>query len=391
MTIVSHFGNNLAESKDMMDAPTIVSRSEGLDFLRATLALWVLFSHLMPWADILHLGNALLHAVIKLSTTLFQPNAETHPAVLGFIVLSGYCIHRNGFRRSRENNPKVYAVRRFFRIWPVYFLASLTGVILFKLSSSLDSTMASMFLGTQEVTISGFIWKVTGASALIPAFYLGSWLGNAPLTTVAVEIWLYVAYAFAVKFSLIKTKEVYFWIAIICLWLTGLAFVVHDPDLLPWWHNGSFISFILYWWIGAKFLNKPFQEFIKAKVAAIILIWVLISVVLVLRSTELISLNSNYAFLLTEIRKVIFALLIGLLMIWLDNNQQGLYRGGSSIGKMGYTLYAFHAPFLVFMLLEGLNWYTVVIAVSIISLFMFSVYENPVNLFGKRFAKRFSI
>ena len=129
--------------------------------------------------------------------------------------------------------------------------------------------MAGAFLGTQEVTVAGFIWKITGVSALVPALYFGSWMGNAPLTTVAVEIWLYGAYAFAVKFSLIKTKEVYFWMAIIFVWLTGLTFVVHNPDLLPWWHNGSFISFIIYWWIGAKFLNKPFQEFIKANVVAL--------------------------------------------------------------------------------------------------------------------------
>ena len=89
------------------------ARSEGIDLLRAFFALWVLFAHLVPWAGLVSDGSILLRFLFAGLGRVFQPAAETHPAVLGFMVLSGYCIHRNGFRRL-EGSPKQDALRRFF-------------------------------------------------------------------------------------------------------------------------------------------------------------------------------------------------------------------------------------------------------------------------------------
>jgi len=83
------------------DAPILGFRSPGIDVARGLLALWVLCAHLFAWSSALNQGNGVLTAIFEWLGRLFQSNGETHPAVLGFIVLSGYCIHRTGFRQRR--------------------------------------------------------------------------------------------------------------------------------------------------------------------------------------------------------------------------------------------------------------------------------------------------
>jgi hypothetical protein len=42
------------------------------------------------------------------------------------------------------------------------------------------------------------------------------------------------------------------------LWLAGLAWVSANPECTDWWHNGSLVGFLGYWWIGAKFTDPAF-------------------------------------------------------------------------------------------------------------------------------------
>jgi hypothetical protein len=84
----------------MAEAPILGLRSPSIDVLRGLLAFWVLGAHLFAWSGTLNQGSIVLTAMFERLGQLFQSNGETHPAVLGFIVLSGYCIHRTGFRRQ---------------------------------------------------------------------------------------------------------------------------------------------------------------------------------------------------------------------------------------------------------------------------------------------------
>src|ERR1700745_948071 len=53
--------------------------------------------------------------------------AADHRGVTGFVVLSGYCVHRNGLRRERDDVGG-YALRRLLRIYPVYAVACFAGL-----------------------------------------------------------------------------------------------------------------------------------------------------------------------------------------------------------------------------------------------------------------------
>ena len=59
----------------------IASRSDSIDALRAALALWVIFAHLVPWAGVTgqHVP-ALLRYLMQGVQDLFQPTGELHPA-----------------------------------------------------------------------------------------------------------------------------------------------------------------------------------------------------------------------------------------------------------------------------------------------------------------------
>src|SRR4051794_519448 len=182
-------------------APTLVRRSPGIDCLRGLFASWVMFSHLIPWSA-LAVGGGGAAVLMDHLTTLFRPHGETHPAVLGFIVLSGYCIHRNGFRRDHlEVRP--YAIRRWFRIVPVYVLGILCGALVVgvALSTSKHEFVASV-TGTPEISFGGLVWKLSTLPAVLPSVYFKAFQGNAPLATVAAEMWLYAVYALVAVIAL---------------------------------------------------------------------------------------------------------------------------------------------------------------------------------------------
>src|SRR5436305_2043135 len=93
-------GQAMPMSALLTTAPQLRGRSGGIDAIRGLFALWVLLTHLIPWSVAVQ-GNDAVPNILRTShdllQQLFHPSIERHPAVLGFIVLSGYCIHRNGF------------------------------------------------------------------------------------------------------------------------------------------------------------------------------------------------------------------------------------------------------------------------------------------------------
>ena len=361
-------------SVELLDAPVSFARSEGIDLVRALFALWVMFAHLVPWAGLVSDGSILLRFLFVGLGRVFQPAAETHPAVLGFIVLSGYCIHRNGFRRQ-EGSPRTYAIRRFFRIVPVYVLASIVGVLGFLGSSAIAPGTAMMLSGTQSISVNCMAAKFTGISVFMPSFHECSFQGNAPLTTVMVEIWLYALYALIVFTLLRSGKERIFWAWLAVLSTLGAIYAYRHPHLLPWWHNGSLLGFALYWWIGAKFLDPAFRETVRKWRGLTFIGWSIITVCLVLKFPD-------WPFL-PEVRKVMFAILIGSLITEIDLRNFQIFRFGTALGKAGYSIYAFHAPLLVYFLLSGLPWGLVAVLTIGASLVIYAAYEAPFIRLGK--------
>jgi hypothetical protein len=102
----------------LLDAPRGKGRVATLDLMRFVFAMWVvLMAHLLFWAA--YDGQAFAgEGFARRLADVFQTGGETHPAVLGLIVLSGYCIHRAGFRRGTldRSTLRTFAIRRSTRI-----------------------------------------------------------------------------------------------------------------------------------------------------------------------------------------------------------------------------------------------------------------------------------
>lgn len=226
----------MAFSLGLTEAPIDRRRSDGIDALRGVLALWVLFAHLVPWVAMVQGREAVPEGLRFLSARLvklFQPNGELHPAVVAFIALSGYCIHRAGFR-DRPDHLSAYAIRRSLRILPVFFIATAIGIGAFWLAAILDPHWASVLSGTRNIGLSCLLAKLTGVAAFVPSFHPCSFAGNAPLATVMVESWLYVGYGLAFAALVWRGREILVGVICAVIFMIGLivaAMAQHQPML----------------------------------------------------------------------------------------------------------------------------------------------------------------
>jgi len=331
--------------------------------------------------------------VNRFLTSFFQGSGETHPSVLGFIVLSGYCIHRNGFR-DEPLEIKEYAVRRFFRIFPVYGSAIVLGMIGFELNKSISAAVTSALSGTIHLGFWQVLGKISGVSAFLPFLHQQTMQGNAPLHTVMVECWLYVMYPLAIGFFLKRGREVFLWSAIICVWVLGMLVIILKPSWIGWWHNGSLFSFLMYWWIGAKCLDIKFTKKIFKILPACLLAWIFLSIANYFGKLHFI--------LIVEIKKISYCFIFASIISYFDmfkgnasikENKarvgsllsQSLWKiPGLMIGRSSYSLYAFHAPVVQLFILNEMGAFAALTASILCGLIMFETLEKPMIGFGKR-------
>lgn len=347
----------------LLDRERITGRSDGIDLLRILLALWVVITHLAEWGPLSPTGTAgWLQQVNWKTGEWFQAHGETHPAVVAFIVLSGYCIHRNGARRDSWDVRR-YAIKRWFRIVPVYAAASLLGVVLFLAASSHDPEAAHVASGTIAITARGLLLKLSALTAIVPIGHMATngvnaYEGNGPLYTVAAEMWLYVVYAGAI--TLLIRRHLAgrgLAVAVGVLWLFGLALVAADPTLQAWWFNASFISFLPLWWIGANSVDRPNDLRFSAAAAVV---WIVCTAYL----------RRHGSLVVEEARLLAFGTVIAQIVVLIDSVELGLPRDGAVHPKRhltrlaakgnplraGYSLYAFHAPVLILLVAFGVAW-----------------------------------
>jgi peptidoglycan/LPS O-acetylase OafA/YrhL len=325
------------------------------------------FGHVLPWALYINGTSTVFTDANAWVIRMFESH-YTSPAVLGFIVLSGYCIHRNGLRR-RTFDLRAYGMRRVFRIVPVYLLGCVVGVAL------LGSSVAQHVLtGTPEITVSGLALKLTALSAIVPSAFQPSFQGNAPLVTVAAEMWLYAFYA------LMITRPRALWVIVGVAWITGIAWVSRHPEYVAWWHIGSLPGFLPYWWLGALFVNP---DFILRRRPP--LLWATAAGFVVL--TVILDRTGTASLWVLEARKVTFAILVGGATVALDGLQHRVLAAGSLVGRASYSIYALHAPVIIALLVIGVPWLVSVLIAVGLALVVFAVYERPLLRKGAQLAR----
>jgi|GEM_PF-2579213 len=366
----------------LLDYPSVKSYSSGMDSLRGILAIWVMVAHLSIWGGVANqqIWDWLLWFMKGLNL-IFQPIGETHPAVVGFIVLSGYCIHRNGARRDGFNIWK-YGMRRAFRIVPTYLLASAVGVAVFVYFTNIDLHTSQSITGTSRIRWDGLLVKLLGISAFIPNLHYFGFQGNAPLTTVMVEIWLYVFYAITMRWLISGVHEETLWKVIFVIWAIGLVIVGVYTKYYSWWNNGSFIAFLPYWWLGAVAVNKSNFRLLPN--------WKVMVLIYLLLTLGMISgvMHGTAQFLLGEFRKIILAVLFAYGIAYIDDARGYVIDWSAKLGKSSYSIYAYHAPILVMALILGLPWWLAPCLVLIVAVILNLVFEAPLTVMGKKLSLR---
>jgi peptidoglycan/LPS O-acetylase OafA/YrhL len=358
-------------------------RSDGIDVLRAVFALWVVLTHVTLWSPLAQGPQAVpqwLAGAGRLLIAVFQPNFELHPAVLGFIVLSGYCIHRAGLRTADASALRGYAIRRFFRIGPVYYLAIVAGLVGIAVAGWRSPSLAAALSGTTQIEPGCLVAKAFVLSAFVPAVYQCGFLGNAPIATVLVEIVLYIVYAAAFAGLVWRGRERVIWLGCAILLLFSLLLLASGPSFYGWWQNGSLFGFLPYWWLGVAFVNPAFARASTRRLWLILLAWAAL--------TALMLLWPPAALALAELRKLCFALGIGVLIVAVDNVGLRGFGALALVGRSGYGLYAVHAPLTYTLVIYGIRWWLVLIANVAAGLLLHYAVERPLVDLGRNLRLR---
>jgi peptidoglycan/LPS O-acetylase OafA/YrhL len=363
----------------LTQSPIRRDRAIGIDALRGALALWVVLAHLIPWTGLVQgplATPSILQDLSQFLSALFQPNSELHPAVLGFIVLSGYCVHRSGFRAS-AGDLSGYGVTRAFRIVPCFFVASAFGVLAWQAASNLSPSLGRALTGTQSIEIDCLIAKLSTLAAIVPSYHPCSYAGNAPLATVMVEITLYISYAILFMSIWRGYSSI---LVIVCgaSWIVGLAVATaakSSPLLYNWWQNSSLWGFLPYWWLGAMLLHSRVESAVRRQGPVIGAAWIVLTVWLWFGAANA---------LISEIRKVIFCFLVGRVIFYLDHSAISGSNPLPILGRASYSLYAFAAPVTYMLAILGAPWWASLTSSILVGCVAYLAIERPMIAMGKK-------
>lgn len=366
----------------MLDAPFSTRRSQLIDLVRAVLAIWVVLAHLVPWASLAQGSGAINGALSWLMQGLlwiFQPNNETHPAVLCFIVLSGYCIHRNGLRRT---GPDVagYAIRRVLRIYPVYLVATTVGIVCFLIATFVAPALGQELSGTANLSWGCLLAKLSLVNSVDPNLLYCVYQGNAPLNTVMVEMCLYALYPVLLLLVARRFGERILAGLVILTWIVGIILISANPAQAYWWNHASLAGFLIYWWMGAKFLDPRFAAWVARYWYLVLASWLALSAAILGHVVD--------GVIFSELRKVAQGLMFGMLVVWIDSLRTTLPWFADRVGKAGYSIYAFHAPVVYTLLILNVPWRLVFIAALAAGAIGYSAIERPFMAIGRNLLAR---
>lgn len=384
---------------DLLSAGRRTYRSDAINFLRLFCAIFVVLEHLgwwyekasqrMPEVFSLHAVPGYLRMFIK---AFFCASGEIHPSVVIFIVLSGYCIHRTGLRHGAFDW-KTYGIRRFFRVWPLYVVGALlgAGVILF-FTREVTGPLLREATISYEITWKLMLQKLTFVAAWLPhKLLIVNYEGNPPLWTVAVEIWLYALYPLGLLFIRRWGNLPFFLLLLanVVIWpIVAQRIAPTDVESFRY----SFYGIVAYWWIGAYFVDDTFTAFMRRHLSLLFLSYGVLSLCEFWKP-ELIWFSI--------LREIIFTLLIGLFIRYLDEKRPDilpgapekeadtslLYMALSRFSESSYSIYVLHSPVSMVCLGMMLPLSVALGATLIISYFSYLLIERPFIQYARTFPK----
>ena len=369
-----------------------VTKSSSLEGLRFLLAIWVFFAHLLPWHSYstgsLTTNQTGLNDFFQTLSQITQPKSSLHPAVIGFLVLSGYVIavgfDQKTYLRLKFKFIGSWLIRRGFRILPVYLLSVLLGAVIYSL---LEGTKEQNLSGTQILSYPCLLAKSLSISSFYPGGYPNcAFQGNAPLVTTAAEISLY----FVFIISMVGVLSGFFRLlsfALPLFWLLGnliVAFNSTQPNLLDWWTHASTVNYLLPWLAGMtlaffeKSENTSFIKQLQRNFGIAIFILLL---------TYLLRTNNSIDFYVRQLMLVFWTFLFYFIIKVFPKKSDRFHRSLNFLGGISYAIYAVHAPLVIYLLFKGFNIQSIICIVFLICFLIYFFYEKPIRRLGRRISR----
>lgn len=365
-----------------------MTKSSSLEGLRFFLAMWVFFAHLLPW----HIyststpvtSESGFYGLFQTLAEVTQPKSSLHPAVIGFLVLSGYVIgvgfDQEPLIRAKYKFVTSWLLRRGFRILPIYLLSILFGALIY---DSLEGASQQSLTGTQILNFPCILAKSLSISSFFPGGYPNcAFQGNAPLVTTAAEIALYIVFLI----SMVGVVNGFFRLFASVLplfWLTGslvVAFNSTQPSLLEWWTHASAVNYFLPWFAGMTlaFLEKNQNISYVKKLQKNFGI-----AVLILFLTYFLRANHAIDFYIRQIMLVSWTLVFYFLLRVFPKKVTSFKRELNFLGGISYAIYALHAPLVIYLLSKGFNLKSIICIVFLICSLTYILYEKPIRSYGR--------
>ena len=371
-----------------------------LDIVRGVAAFSVFATHWTGWTETVassaSTADAWIDRTRDLLLGIFWSGGGIHPGVVVFIVLSGFCIHMPVAMRPEiaraDGFLSRYAVRRFFRVVPLYWFATLFGIAAVLIANgTVPFFQDRVALWTSVVTFAGLAGI---AKLFFPAVEFHS--GNSPLSTVAGEIVLYGIY------------PILLWISrrslVLVAGFAAFAYAAYAALVWSGYPSGAiestFLPFLLYWVMGAATVEVFARYRSNAHLK--------ISVVLTVLTLALYLAFSYFAhfrgahFINTPLLAAHAAALLHSMM----TAESQLRRSGilarvlGALGRRSYSLYAIHTPVIAlataaFLVSDARSLIgfriAVVVAVAAVTEVVYRLVEAPSHRLAARLASSASL
>jgi len=356
-----------------------------LNVIRALAALSVFATHFDQQFPVGAHGAlfCLVHYFDAAFMALFGANHGEHPGVVIFIVLSGFCIHLPNARHpAAVNRPRFwpqYFTRRLVRIFPVYLAGCVMGFLYVVVTSGQSLALLPHAL-LYDI---GIILPMGFFADRMP-------LGNTILTTVIVEMCLYLFYP-----VLLLLKRISFWLPAVfafALYGVNLLFLRHGWD--PAWVSRNFYSFLPLWVMGLYAVELCFNP----RRPPPVLLRLLRPRAAPLALAALYVLYLLSGFWLSKGAHLIKTPLFGFLIAWslflliqAEIKQPARFRRLSAFNLLAdssYSLYAFHFPLILTLFALSFGDYSVFFGTLAIVYLLYLLVERPSHELSKRLAKR---
>lgn len=322
------------------------SKYWSLDIFRGLCALAVFLSHLHLWSffPTRSAAEEALRRVFDVGVFAFDwltwRTGGQHPAVIGFLVLSGFCIHLSVLRAQAKDGRVAwgdYFRRRLVRILPVYWCGAALGLLFVVLQTTAPVPDATLALNARA-DIADVVVRFAGLSALYPHELL---VGNGILNYVSVELMLYLGYP--LLFLLRRRPRAWTWPCIFVLAAAGqVAAYLVAPFTTPFWAYYTPHMLGLFFVLGAGLAERWFHGRPAPAWKTAAVVWIVF-----IACRQFLSFPGLNLLLQLLWALVCACVLSGFLKA--EKNNPGLvaratFRRLVRVGEVSFSLYVVHAP-----------------------------------------------